>query len=249
MRPDRIDSARLLRPRRPGPHPRRSPAARTPVRSPAADGVKRRRANVLFVLALTAACTVFLAATSSSPGMTYAAVGACLALAAYVVVLAQASAAGARPRRQPVSGGRRHEAVVEQAPARRQAAAAPSPRYRGERATHAPAPTRSQPPLPPAGRPRASGTSRPGPRPLTASTTAPSRSPAGHRRRPAPPRRRDTPRGRLRPPPVGHGVRRAGAVRPAPRRPAPLAPADVDGLVSRRLRSRGTDTMRAVAGL
>ncbi len=119
------------------------PAARTPVRSPAADGVKRRRANILFMLALTAACTVFLAATSSSPGMTYAAVGACIALVAYVVVLAQASAAGARPRRQPVSGGRRHEAVVEQAPARRQAAAAPSPRYRGERATHAPAPTRS----------------------------------------------------------------------------------------------------------
>jgi hypothetical protein len=145
MRADRVDSARTPDPAARGrTHGDPSRSHARPVAG--ADGVKRRRANILFMLALTAACTVFLAATSSSPGMTYAAVGACIALVAYVVVLAQASAAGARPRRQPVSGAHRHHAAPERAPARRQAAAAP-PRYRGDRATHAPERRRADAPL------------------------------------------------------------------------------------------------------
>lgn len=64
----------------------RRPAAPAPA---GRDLQKRRRANVLFVLALTAACTVFLAVTAKSPAMTYLAVGTCVAFAAYVAILAQ----------------------------------------------------------------------------------------------------------------------------------------------------------------
>jgi hypothetical protein len=51
------------------------------------DELKRRRANVLFVLALTAGCTVFLAATTKAPAMVWVSVSAIVALFGYVCLL------------------------------------------------------------------------------------------------------------------------------------------------------------------
>jgi hypothetical protein len=51
------------------------------------DVLRRRRANVLFVLALTAACTLFLAATTGAQAMLVVAVVAIVALFGYVYVL------------------------------------------------------------------------------------------------------------------------------------------------------------------
>jgi Flp pilus assembly protein TadB len=51
--------------------------------------VRRRRTNVLFVLVITAACTLFLAATTSSTVMVYLFALAFLALCGYVYLLAQ----------------------------------------------------------------------------------------------------------------------------------------------------------------
>ena len=67
---------------------RHRPAAAT---SPVAvrAGVKRRRANVLFVLVLIAACSLFLAATMQTESLYYVAGAAFLGLCAYVYVLAQ----------------------------------------------------------------------------------------------------------------------------------------------------------------
>ena len=65
---------------RPGPAPR--PA------DPRADA-KRRRSNVLFVLLVTTACTLFLAATTSSTVMLYVFALSFLALCGYIYLLAQ----------------------------------------------------------------------------------------------------------------------------------------------------------------
>ena len=67
---------------------RHRPAAAT---SPVAvrAGVKRRRANVLFVLVLIAACSLFLAATMQTESLYYVAGAAFVGLCAYVYVLAQ----------------------------------------------------------------------------------------------------------------------------------------------------------------
>jgi hypothetical protein len=74
---------------------RRTPAER-PVERPrarrAADprsDVRRRRANVLFLLVVTTACTLFLAATTSSTVLLYVFVLAFLGLCGYVYLLAQ----------------------------------------------------------------------------------------------------------------------------------------------------------------
>ncbi len=53
------------------------------------DALKRRRANVLFVLALTAASTLFLAATTRSQPMIWVAVASIVALVGYVCLLGQ----------------------------------------------------------------------------------------------------------------------------------------------------------------
>ena len=61
--------ARPVRRHAPRPQPRRPPAAvRRPARPAPPTRVKRRRANVLFVLVLVAACSLFLAATTKAPG-------------------------------------------------------------------------------------------------------------------------------------------------------------------------------------
>jgi hypothetical protein len=53
------------------------------------DALKRRRANVLFVLALTAASTLFLAATTRSQPMIWGALASIVALVGYVCLLGQ----------------------------------------------------------------------------------------------------------------------------------------------------------------
>lgn len=55
------------------------------------DAVRRRRANVLLVLALVAGCSVFLAATTKAQPLAYLAAGSCFAIAAYLLVLGQAA--------------------------------------------------------------------------------------------------------------------------------------------------------------
>lgn len=64
---------------------------RQPARPPIDPRVaaKRRRANVLFVLVVSTACTLFLAATTSSTVMLYVFALAFLALCGYVYLLAQ----------------------------------------------------------------------------------------------------------------------------------------------------------------
>lgn len=57
-------------------------------RDPRAD-VRRRRANILFLLVIATACTLFLAATTSSTAMLYVFALAFLALCGYVYLLAQ----------------------------------------------------------------------------------------------------------------------------------------------------------------
>ena len=51
--------------------------------------MKRRRTNVLFILVVTAACTMFLAATTQSTVMLWAFGISFLVLCGYVYVLAQ----------------------------------------------------------------------------------------------------------------------------------------------------------------
>jgi hypothetical protein len=51
--------------------------------------VKRRRTNVLFVLVVTTACTMFLAATTKSTAILYVFALSFLALCGYVYLLAQ----------------------------------------------------------------------------------------------------------------------------------------------------------------
>ena len=55
----------------------------------ARDEMKRRRANVLFVLALVAGCALFLAATTKAQAMLYTFVLAFMALCGYVYLLGQ----------------------------------------------------------------------------------------------------------------------------------------------------------------
>jgi hypothetical protein len=74
------------------PQPARMPrpaATRTPrSRDPRAD-VRRRRTNVLFLLVVSTACTLFLAATTSSTVFLYVFALSFLALCGYVYLLAQ----------------------------------------------------------------------------------------------------------------------------------------------------------------
>jgi hypothetical protein len=71
--------------------PRSRSHASQPVRRRAAgrDAVKRRRANVLFVLALTVGCTLFLAATTRAQAMVWVAVISIVCFIGYVCLLGQ----------------------------------------------------------------------------------------------------------------------------------------------------------------
>lgn len=69
-------------------HPRQAQVARHNVS--AADQVRRRRSNVLFMLLIAAGSTLFLAATTKEPVMLYLFAAAFLSLCGYMWMLAQA---------------------------------------------------------------------------------------------------------------------------------------------------------------
>lgn len=73
--------------RRPAAPAKRSSAPRQA--APPRDAAKQRRANVLFVLSIATACSLFLAITTGATVMLYAFVLAVLALTGYVFMLAQ----------------------------------------------------------------------------------------------------------------------------------------------------------------
>jgi Flp pilus assembly protein protease CpaA len=58
-------------------------------RAGTSDAMRRRRSNVLFLLGLAAASTLFLAATTKETAMLYLFALAFLALAGYIYLLAQ----------------------------------------------------------------------------------------------------------------------------------------------------------------
>lgn len=73
--------------RRPEPRPARRTSGRHDL--DARDSVRRRRANILFVLVLTAASTLFLAATTKTTGMLYVFALAFLTLCGYLYLLGE----------------------------------------------------------------------------------------------------------------------------------------------------------------
>jgi hypothetical protein len=103
------------------------------------NGIKRRRANVLFVLVLIAACSLFLAATMQTESLYYVAGAAFVGLCAYVYVLAHRRKrevpASRRPARTPPRLRRADEESldldVEDAPVpeRRRRSHGPTVRY------------------------------------------------------------------------------------------------------------------------
>ncbi len=137
------------------------------------DGVKRRRANVLFVLVLMAACSLFLAATMQTESLYYVAGAAFVGLCAYVYVLAQrrkrevpaarrAARTPARLRRSDLDDELDGEAEVDEAPApeRRRRSHGPNVRYeeRPARTRRSPSPDPTgarRRPLEPVGEPAA----------------------------------------------------------------------------------------------
>ncbi|MFV0306618.1 MAG: hypothetical protein ACK5OX_02610 [Desertimonas sp.] len=107
------------------------------------DEAKRRRANVLFVLGVVAACSLFLAITTKTTGVAWVAGLSCISLVGYVFLLAQ-QANAARPidrtRRSP-SGVRQHgQRPRDDERSMRADDEARTPmrtrQYRGERAAH-----------------------------------------------------------------------------------------------------------------
>ena len=138
----------------------------------AATRSKRRRANVLFVLALTAGCTLFLAATTQAQAMVWVAVVTIVALLGYVCLLGQlrqrdlqrelagqppgrAGAAGRRRstrllpssgRRRAMSAGRRRRAGATGTPGRFAARARPVGAVPTGRPPSDPLPVHSRPP-------------------------------------------------------------------------------------------------------
>ncbi|MGI9052750.1 MAG: hypothetical protein ACR2HQ_08895 [Ilumatobacteraceae bacterium] len=98
------------------------------------DGVQRRRANVLFVLVLIAACSMFLAATMQTESLYYVAGFAFVGLCAYVYFLAHRRKREIVPERRQTSGPprlRRPDQPVEAAemPERRDRSPGPTVRY------------------------------------------------------------------------------------------------------------------------
>lgn len=94
------------------------------------DAVKRRRANVLFVLALLAASTLFLAAVIRSQPMIWAAVAALGVLLGYVCMLGQLRQREAAPAPAPAVRASRRTAPESQRTApepRRHLAERPAP--------------------------------------------------------------------------------------------------------------------------
>ena len=111
------------------------------------DALKRRRANVLFVLALTAVSGLFLAATTRSQPMIWLAVAAIVALMGYVCLLGQlrqrefeappAPVVRQAPRRSAPPAARRHQAERPGSAPRRQAPVRQISRRPADRWSHA----------------------------------------------------------------------------------------------------------------
>jgi hypothetical protein len=101
----RPDPVRAYEPTRSRAHAER--AARRPI--PNREVVKRRRANVLFVLTLTAACSIFLAVTTKTQAMVWVAVIALAALLGYVCLLGQLRQREVAAARRPVRRAPRPE--------------------------------------------------------------------------------------------------------------------------------------------
>lgn len=119
-------------------HAERRDTGRRDVRRDPATELKRRRTNVLFALALTAACSGFLAATTGSKAMIFVFALSMVALGGYVYVLAsqhQATMAADDQQRFERRPRRVATAPTRSAPAdpllsgRRRSAAAPASRY------------------------------------------------------------------------------------------------------------------------
>jgi hypothetical protein len=96
------------------------PAARPQMS--ARDAMRRRRANVLFLLVLVAGCSLFLAATTKAEAMLYAFVLTFMALCGYVYLLGQlrqrerfAQPVPMRRQAAPARRGMEHWAPVSQA--------------------------------------------------------------------------------------------------------------------------------------
>ncbi len=68
---------------------RQAAASRAQRPSDPRNDIRRRRTNVLFLLVISTACTLFLAATTSSTVMLYVFALSFLALCGYVYLLAQ----------------------------------------------------------------------------------------------------------------------------------------------------------------
>ncbi len=68
---------------------RQAQASRAQRSSDPRSDIRRRRTNVLFLLVISTACTLFLAATTSSTVMLYVFALSFLALCGYVYLLAQ----------------------------------------------------------------------------------------------------------------------------------------------------------------
>jgi hypothetical protein len=103
---------------------------------------RRRRANVLFVLVLTAASAVFLAATTRSQPMVWLAVGSIVALIGYVCLLGQLRQRESEPVPAPaprrVPDARRRPADPPVAPSRRRVSSRQAaPPRSAERWSHA----------------------------------------------------------------------------------------------------------------
>lgn len=130
VRPHNGAPARLNQPlarRRPEPMrtydatPRSRSHAGRPMRPAAGrDELKRRRANVLFVLALTVGCTIFLAATTHAPAMVWVSVVAVVVLFGYICLLGRV-----RQRELERAGWAASEARPQQAVARPDRSPAP----------------------------------------------------------------------------------------------------------------------------
>jgi hypothetical protein len=100
------------------------------VRVSSRDAVKRRRANVLFVLALTTACALFLAATTQASAMVWVAVVAVVCLLGYVCLLGQLRQ---RDLQRELRAG--HVAAIPERPARPVREAQPVEREHRRRTT------------------------------------------------------------------------------------------------------------------
>lgn len=108
---------------------------------------KRRRANVLFVLCVATACTLFLTIVTRSTPLLYVFCGVFVTLAGYIYLLGQSRPRATAPRELVDVTPRPRQQPVRQRNARQPAPAQPAPRQRAPRqpAPRQPAPRQRAP--------------------------------------------------------------------------------------------------------